>query len=110
MLGDTPTVDQVAPRLSVKSIVTRVTASVPAPMMRTRKSASVISSIRACHGPRSLPRARHRALTGPASSPFAPMLSLTDITRCSPRRTTTTASLTEMRRPIAFIRRSTVTR
>ena len=110
MLADTPTVDHDRPAPSALSIMTRVTASVPAPMIRTRKSASAMSSIDPCHGPRSLASAAHSAWTGPRSPPSASAPSLADITVPASVRTVTTASATEIRRPTAFNRRSTVTR
>ena len=45
MLAETPTVDQRRPWPSSLSISTRVTASVPPEVIRTRKSTSLMSSM-----------------------------------------------------------------
>ena len=47
MLAETPTVDQRRPCPSSLSISTRVTASVPPEVMRTRKSTSFMSAMKA---------------------------------------------------------------
>ena len=111
IFAETPTVDQRCPSRSALSIITRVTASVPPLVIRTRKSTSRMSSMKAWYGPRSFRSARDSALTGPWSAwVTGSWLSETLIARSPRKRTTTTASEALTGSPRASRRRSTVTR